>query len=42
MHRNKKYHLQHFSVCLVLKWEITIETLVLRYYIAQDVINCGR
>ena len=36
MHRNKKYHLQHFNCCLIRKWRITIETLVSRYYIAQE------
>ena len=36
MHPNKKYHLQHFSCCLIQKWGTTIETLVSRYYITQE------
>ena len=39
MHRNKMWHLQHSSCCLVRKWGITIETLVSRYYVRQETTN---
>jgi len=37
MHGNKMWHLQYFSCCLVRKWGITIETLVSRYCITQEI-----